>query len=93
MHHLRQGLAVHTPVRLIENTAICLERGDEVVAVGGIGDLSHGLVLPERTFQGIPPHFTRRGLIAPYTFLLPAGGVRHHAAAFDPPSPCRLEPG
>ncbi len=59
MQQLRREFAVHTPIRLIENTSICLARGGEMLVIGGIGDLAHGLVAPERTFLGVPPHVSR----------------------------------
>ena len=56
---IRQELAKSTPIRLIENTSFCVERAGELLAIGGVGDLWHGVVLPARAFEGVPPHVPR----------------------------------
>ncbi len=56
---LRREFARHTPVRLVENACLTIERGDDVLAVGGVGDLWHGTVAPERAFRGIAPETPR----------------------------------
>ncbi len=56
---VREELAANTPIKLIENTSITLERAGELLAIGGVGDLWHGVVSPECAFAGVPPHVPR----------------------------------
>jgi predicted MPP superfamily phosphohydrolase len=56
---IRRELAKNTPVKLIENTSICVERAGALLAIGGVGDLWDGIVAPERTFAGVPLHVPR----------------------------------
>ena len=59
VERLVREFAKNTPVRLIENTCLRLERAGELLAVGGVGDLWHGTVAPERAFKGVPPYVPR----------------------------------
>jgi predicted MPP superfamily phosphohydrolase len=56
---LRRELAAHTPVRLIENRAILIERDGQQIAVGGVGDLWDGIVAPFQAFADVPPGIPR----------------------------------
>ncbi len=56
---LREEFAARTPIRLIENDCLRLERAGGLLAIGGVGDLWHGHVAPERAFRGIPPGVPR----------------------------------
>ena len=59
MERLRQEFADRTPVHLIENTSVYLERGSALLAIGGVGDLWHGRVAPYQTFENVPPEIPR----------------------------------
>ncbi len=50
---VRRELEVSTPIRLIENTSILLERAGAFLAIGGVGDHWEGVVAPERVFDGV----------------------------------------
>ena len=56
---VRRGIADRTPIRLIDNQAIVIERGGQALAVGGVGDLWEGIVMPERALAQIPPETPR----------------------------------
>ena len=56
---VRRGIADKTPIRLIDNQAITVERGGQALAFGGVGDLWEGLVMPDRAFAKIPPETPR----------------------------------
>lgn len=55
----RREMARSTPIRLIENEHVLIERGGDAIAVGGIGDLWEGVVDINRTFQGLAPDVPR----------------------------------
>lgn len=56
---VRSALAAKTPIRLIENQSLLVERGGQALAVGGVGDLWHGVVDPERAFANVAPEVPR----------------------------------
>jgi len=56
---LRRELSDNTPIKLIENTCIYVQRAGDRIAVGGVGDLWHGVVDPERAFAGVPHEMPR----------------------------------
>lgn len=56
---VRRELANNTPVRLIENECLLLERGGHVLAVGGVGDLWEGVLKPEEAFAKVAPETPR----------------------------------
>ncbi len=49
----RRALAEDTPVQLIENQHVLLEREGDVLALGGVGDLWEGIVDPASGFEGV----------------------------------------
>ena len=51
---VRKQLALHTKVKLIENTHAIIVRGTSKLAIGGVGDLWQGVVDPDRAFVGVP---------------------------------------
>ncbi|HLJ56711.1 MAG TPA: metallophosphoesterase [Chthonomonadaceae bacterium] len=51
---VREEIARSTPIRLIENTSLCIERDGGRMAIGGVGDLWRGEVRPDRAFAGVP---------------------------------------
>ena len=57
--HIRRELAAHTPIRLIENKAVLIERDGQHIAVGGVGDLWEGIVAPYQAFADVPPGIPR----------------------------------
>jgi predicted MPP superfamily phosphohydrolase len=56
---VRRAIADQTPIRLIDNQALIVERGGHALAVGGVGDLWEGIVMPERAFAHIAPETPR----------------------------------
>jgi predicted MPP superfamily phosphohydrolase len=56
---VRRELAKNTPVRLIENECLLLERGGHALAVGGVGDLWEGVLKPEEAFAKVAPETPR----------------------------------
>ena len=56
---VRREIAAHTPIGLIENTSLYVERGGDRIAVGGVGDMWEGVVDPERAFENVPPDVPR----------------------------------
>ena len=56
---IRRELAAHTPVRLIENKSVLIERGGQQIAVGGVGDMWEGIVAPYQAFADVPPGIPR----------------------------------
>ena len=56
---VRRGIADRTPIRLIDNQAFMIERGGQALAIGGVGDLWEGLVMPDRAFAKIPQETPR----------------------------------
>lgn len=56
---VRREMALHTPIRLIENTSFLIERGGAKIAVGGVGDMWEGVADPERAFEGVAPDVSR----------------------------------
>ena len=57
--NVRRALTTKTPIRLIENRSFYVERGGEGLAIGGVGDLWHGIVAPQAAFAGVPPEMPR----------------------------------
>ena len=56
---IRRELAERTPVRLIDNRAILIERDGHRMAVGGVGDLEQGVVDAHQAFASIPDGIPR----------------------------------
>ncbi len=56
---VRKELNRHTPIRMIENEAITVERGGQGLAIGGVGDLWCGVVDVPKAFAKIPPDMAR----------------------------------
>lgn len=56
---IRQELTAHTPIRLIENQSVLVERSGQQIAIGGIGDLWEGVIDVKRTFEGVPDYIPR----------------------------------
>jgi len=56
---VHREIARSTPVRLIENTSFLVERKGKSLAIGGVGDLWHGVVDPQSAFAGVPPNVPR----------------------------------
>lgn len=56
---VREQIALHTPIRLIENEHILIERDGAQLAVGGVGDLWHGILMPGKAFHGVPDSVPR----------------------------------
>ena len=52
-------IARSTPIRMIENTSFIVERKGQALAIGGVGDLWHGVVNPRQAFAGVPPEVPR----------------------------------
>ena len=50
---VRAQIAAHTPIKLIENEHILIERGNSALAIGGVGDLWRGIVMPAAAFEGV----------------------------------------
>lgn len=48
-----------TPIRMIENSSFLVERRGQALAIGGVGDLWHGVVDPHKAFAGVPPDVPR----------------------------------
>lgn len=44
-----------TPIKLIENRHVLVERGGGALVVGGVGDLWEGKVAPDEAFAGVDP--------------------------------------
>lgn len=56
---VRREIARHTPIRLIENEHMVLERGGHGLAIGGVGDHWTGIEDPAQAFRGVPPDIPR----------------------------------
>lgn len=56
---IRRELAERTPVRLLENSAILIDRKGSQLAVGGVGDLEQGVVDAHQAFESIPEGIPR----------------------------------
>lgn len=56
---IRKELERHTPIRMLENAAITVERGGEGLAIGGVGDLWCGVVDVPKAFAKISPNMAR----------------------------------
>lgn len=56
---VRRELTKNTPVRLIENECLLLERGGQALAVGGVGDLWEGVLKPDEAFAKVAPETPR----------------------------------
>lgn len=56
---VRRQLALTTPVELVENRSLLIERRDGALAIGGVGDLYHGIVDPRKAFDGVDPNVPR----------------------------------
>lgn len=50
---VRQNLRTKTKIQLIENCHLIVERGANKLAIGGVGDLWHGVVDLHKTFEGV----------------------------------------
>ncbi|MEQ1822256.1 MAG: metallophosphoesterase [Fimbriimonadaceae bacterium] len=50
---VKEELATNTPIKLIEHKHTLISRGDNRLAVGGVGDLWCGYVNPSTTFRGL----------------------------------------
>jgi predicted MPP superfamily phosphohydrolase len=55
----RKELALSTPLRLIENEHVLIERYGAVLALGGVGDLWEGTVDVTKAFRGVDPGVPR----------------------------------
>jgi uncharacterized protein len=51
---VREEIKRSTPIRLLENESIRVQRGDARLAIGGVDDLWHGIQAPHRVFAGVP---------------------------------------
>jgi predicted MPP superfamily phosphohydrolase len=56
---VRRAIADGTPIRLIDNQRIVIERGGHALAIGGVDDLWEGVVMPERALAKLPPETPR----------------------------------
>lgn len=56
---VKAELAKHSRMQLVENTHVMIERGGAKLAVGGVGDLWMGYVVPEKAFAGVPDDVPR----------------------------------
>ncbi len=56
---VRRNIADQTPIRLIDNHAVVVERGGAALAIGGVDDLWEGVVMPDRALAKIPPETPR----------------------------------
>ncbi len=56
---VRRELARHTPLRIIENESMIVERGGKALAIGGVGDHWEGIEDPSRAFLHVPPEVPR----------------------------------
>lgn len=56
---LRREVAEKTPIQLIENEHRLIRRGDDTLAIGGVGDLWRGHVDPVAAFAGVSPDVPR----------------------------------
>lgn len=56
---IRRELTRHTPIRLIENESLLLERGGGVLAIGGVGDHWEGVENPAKAFEKVAPEIPR----------------------------------
>lgn len=56
---VRAQLASHSRMKLVENKHIMIQRGGARLAVGGVGDLWMGYVVPEKAFAGVPEDVPR----------------------------------
>jgi uncharacterized protein len=56
---VRQQIAQHTPIRLIDNQGFVVTRGASSLAIGGVGDLWEAAVLASQAFQGVPSDVPR----------------------------------
>lgn len=56
---VRRAIADGTPIRLIDNHHILIERNGHALAFGGVGDLWEGLVMPDRALAQVPPETPR----------------------------------
>ncbi len=52
-------LLKETPIRLLENERVLLERGNAAIALGGVGDYWEGIVDLQSTFGGLPGEVPR----------------------------------
>jgi predicted MPP superfamily phosphohydrolase len=56
---VRAELHKNTPVRLLENESILIERGGAAICLAGVGDLWEGKIDPQRAFWGRDPSLAR----------------------------------
>lgn len=56
---VRNEIAKHTQITLIDNSRIMLERGRDQLAFGGVGDMWMAAVKPDVAFDGVPDDVPR----------------------------------
>lgn len=56
---LREEITMNTPIDLLDNEHRMVRRGDDALAIGGVGDLWYGVVDPVRAFKGVPAEVPR----------------------------------
>ena len=56
---VRKQLADNTPLKLIDNGRVILERNGEAIVLAGVGDLWDGIVDPEAALGGLDPDVPR----------------------------------
>jgi predicted MPP superfamily phosphohydrolase len=59
MRVMLKALEDQTPIRILMNEKVLLEKGGEAIALCGTDDLRFGTYLPERALGGIPPDMPR----------------------------------
>lgn len=52
-------IADHSPIRLIDNRGVLLEKSGEAIALGGVGDLWHDVIDLRTAFKDVPPEMPR----------------------------------
>jgi len=56
---VRRAVADRTPIQLIDNHSIMVEREGEALAFGGVDDLWEGVVMPDRALRRVSPETPR----------------------------------
>lgn len=56
---VRDRIHRDTPIRLVENEHILVQRGRSALAVGGVGDMWEGITMPATAFAGVPEDVPR----------------------------------
>ena len=56
---VRQQVANHSPIKLIDNAGVLLEKNSEVIALGGVGDMWEAEVNLRKAFHDVPPKTPR----------------------------------